>query len=67
MVNVETAEFLQNGAVPFALAKCERFIPQPVAGQYNEVSQVWEGGKDIAAAATLTLTATPGDQDQDRD
>jgi len=62
----EKAGFLYEGAVPFALASCEKFNIQPVAGHYDEVQQVWQGNRDIAAA-TLTLTATPGDNDNDQD
>lgn len=56
-------EFLRQGAVPFALASCERFYTRPISGYYDEHMQVWRGNKDITAALTLTLT--PGDQDQD--
>lgn len=62
----EKAGFLYEGKVPFALASCEKFKVQPVTGRYDEVKQVWQGHKDVAAA-TLTLTATPGDNDNDRD
>ena len=63
----ESAEFLNQGATPFALAACEKFIPQLVAGHYDKANQTWAGGKDIATALTLTLTATPGDNDNDQD
>lgn len=69
MVNLfskETVEFLQEGAIPFALVSCERYEAQPVHGYYDEIQQVWSGKVDVAAL-TLTLTATPGDQDQDQD
>lgn len=64
---MERVEFLYEGAVPFAVAACEKFEVEPVSGYYDEGEQVWQGNKDITAAATLTLTATPGDNDQDQD
>ena len=46
MYRKEDAEFLTQGVVPFALARCEKFIPQLVAGYYDKVSQTWAGRKD---------------------
>lgn len=60
---MERAEFLRQGAVPFALANCERFETKLISGYYDDAEQVWLGNEDITAA--LTLTATPGDNDQD--
>lgn len=64
---MERIAFLHEGAVPFALAACEKFEPKPVAGYYDEKQQIWRGSGDITATLTLTLTATPGDNDQDAD
>jgi len=64
--NLGEVEFLHRGAVPFALAACEKFELLPVSGHYDEKEQVWQGA-DIAAALTFTLTATPGDNDSDQD
>lgn len=66
---MEKAEFLQEGAVPFALASCERFISQPVTGHYDEKQQVWQGDKELSINLfpTATATRTPGDYDRDRD
>lgn len=65
-MSVESAEFLNVGAVPFALESCKKFDSQPVTGSYDEDRQVWKGA-DFAAAATATYTQTPGDSDGDTD
>lgn len=63
---LERPQFLERGAVPFALGACEKFTPLPVKGYYDEVGQVWRGDA-LERALTLTLTATPGDRDDDQD
>lgn len=63
---VEQVEFLAKGAIPFALAACEKFTPYQVKGSYDEVNQVWTGS-DRMWGLTLTLTAVPGGSDNDGD
>ena len=60
------AEFLNRGAVPFALEACKRFDIKPIDGYYDEGSQIWRGA-NLLAAATATYTSTPGDSDGDQD
>lgn len=65
-MSAESVEFLNVGAVPFALESCRKFDLQPVKGSYDEDEQVWKGA-DFVAAATATYTQTPGDRDGDTD